>query len=151
MSPMSSFADPAIKAAMRQRLARLTPTTQRQWGRMTPHQMVCHLCDGFRMASGERPPKQIDNFFTRSFVRYLVLHTSVTWPKGVKTVPEADQERGGTKPLEWDRDFAELVRMTEGFQGIDGNRHPLFGPLTAAEWNIWALRHTNHHLTQFGL
>jgi hypothetical protein len=28
--------------------------------------------------------------------------------------------------------------------------HPLFGPLTRAEWGRWGLRHADHHLRQFG-
>jgi len=73
------------------------------------------------------------------------------WPKGVKTLPEADQEQGGTKPVEWDRDHAELLRMIDSFRALDGHVHSIFGPLTAAEWNVWGYRHADHHLRQFGL
>ena len=41
------------------------------------------------------------------------LHTPLAWPKGLKTIPEADQEQGGTKPAEWDQDLAELLRCTK--------------------------------------
>lgn len=148
---MSTFSDPAAKAAIRQRMQSLTPSAARQWGRMTPHQMLCHLTDGYRLASGERPPKRVDNFFTRSFIRWVALHSSLAWPKGVKTVPEADQEIGGTKPVGWDQDLAELLRMHGAFHAMEGNRHPIFGTLTAAEWNTWGFRHADHHLRQFGL
>lgn len=148
---MSTFADPSVKASVRERIARLTPNDARQWGRMTPHQMVCHLADGYRLASGERMPKQIDNFFSRSVIRWVALHSSMTWPKGVKTTPEADQEQGGTKPAEWDRDLAELLRMHDAFRAIEGNKHPIFGPLSEVEWNTWGFRHADHHLRQFGL
>jgi hypothetical protein len=136
---------------VRQRIERLTPGAQRQWGRMTPHQMVCHLSDAFRMSAGERQPAGIDNFVTRSLIRFVALHTSLAWPKGIKTVPEADQERGGTKPAEWDRDCAELLRLVEAFAPKDGHKHPIFGPLTGAEWSVWGFRHADHHLRQFGV
>ena len=118
---------------------------------MTPQQMVCHLTDGYRMAAGERHPKPVDNFLSRSLVRWVALHSPMTWPKGVKTVPEADQEQGGTKPAEWDSDIAELLRRHDAFQATAGNPHPMFGPLTADEWTTWAFRHPDHHLRQFGL
>jgi len=149
--PMSTFADAAAKSSVRQRLERLTPNAPRQWGRMTQHQMVCHLTDGYRMSSGERNPKPVHNLFTRAFIRRIALHTSLAWPKGIKTLPEADQEQGGTKPVAWDRDHAELLRMIDSFQAIDGHVHSIFGPLTAAEWNVWGYRHADHHLRQFGL
>lgn len=148
---MSTFADATVKASVRQRLAGLTPNAARQWGRMTPHQMVCHLSDGFRMAAGERHPRPVDNVFSRSIVRWVALHSSMSWPKGVKTVPEVDQEQGGTKPAEWDRDHTELLRLHDAFRAMEGNKHPMFGPLTAAEWNTWGFRHADHHLRQFGL
>ena len=148
---MSTFADATAKASIRQRMEKLTPDAQRQWGRMTPHQMVCHLTDGYRMSLGERQPQGIDNIFTRILVRRIALHTSLAWPKGIKTLPEADQERGGTKPVEWDRDYAELLRKIDAFSAKEGHKHPIFGPLTAAEWNIWGYRHADHHLRQFGL
>ena len=118
---------------------------------MTPHQMVCHLTDGYRMSSGERKPMAADNLFGRSVVRLVALHTSLAWPQGVKTVPEADQERGGTKPAEWDRDLAELLRKLDAFKALEGYPHPMFGPLTENEWNVWGFRHADHHLRQFGL
>jgi len=147
---MSSFADVSAKAAIRQRISRLTPDAQRQWGRMTAHQMVCHLTDAYRMSSGDRTARRVDNFFTRSFVRWIALHSSLAWPKGIKTLTEVDQEQGGTKPVEWDRDHAELLRMIEAFQAKADHPHPIFGPLTATEWNVWGFRHADHHLRQFG-
>jgi hypothetical protein len=148
---MSSLGDPAARASIRQRIERLTPNAQRQWGRMTAHQMVCHLCDAYRLSAGERPTTEVDNLFTRSIVRLIALHTPLTWPKGVKTMPEADQEQGGTKPIGWDRDHGQLLAMIDSFTGVDGRRHPIFGALTADEWNIWGYRHADHHLRQFGV
>lgn len=146
---MSSFAKSEAKNAIRQRIERLTPDAPRQWGRMTAHQMVCHLTDGYRMSSGERKPKMVDNFMSRSIVRFVALHTSLTWPKGVKTVAESDQEQGGTKPEAWDRDLAELLRRIDAFQPAVKIPHPIFGALTEDEWNVWGFRHADHHLRQF--
>jgi len=148
---MSTFADPAARAAVRQRIERLTPTSGRRWGRMTPHQMVCHLTDGYRLSAGERSPARVDNVFRRSIVRGVALHLPMTWPKGIKTLPEADQEQGGTRPVQWDQDVAELLRRVDAFTPHDGLPHPIFGPLTAHEWNVWGFRHADHHLRQFGL
>lgn len=148
---MSSFASSEVKSAVRKRIEGLTADTPRLWGRMTSHQTVCHLTDGYRMLAGDRHPKRADNFISRSVVRFVALHTTMAWPKGVKTVSEADQEQGGTKPTEWDRDVAELLRRVDEFQARDGHPHPIFGPLNENEWNVWGFRHADHHLRQFGL
>jgi hypothetical protein len=102
-----------------------------------------------RMAWGLREGTRVDNPISRTLVRWVALHTPMKWPQGVKTVPSADQEQGGTKPAEWDRDLAELTRLIRDFDATSGRRHPIFGPLTVDEWNIWAWRHADHHLRQF--
>jgi hypothetical protein len=146
---MSTMADTVARAAMRQRIASLTPQSARQWGKMTPHQMLCHLNDAFKMASGARQPKPIDNFVSRSLIRFVALHTTIAWPHGAKTVPEADQLQTGTPPSEWRRDLDELLALFDAFSARQGRPHPFFGPMTVTEWNVWAYRHTDHHLRQF--
>lgn len=148
---MSTLALSAARVAVRQRIERLTPRTTRQWGRMTPHQMVCHLTDSYRVSSGERNPKAIDTIVSRSIVRWVALHTSLPWPKDVKTIPEVDQEQSGTPPARWEQDLAELCRRVDAFTPLAGHPHPMFGPLTVNEWNVWGFRHADHHLRQFGL
>jgi len=148
---MSTFADVTAKTSICQRIGRLTPNALRQWGRMTPHQMICHLTDGYRLVVSGRKATRVDTFFSRSVMRWVALHTPVTWPKGIKTIPEVDQDLDGTKPAEWDRDHAELLLIIEQFEAIEGGRHPIFGPLTVVEWNVWAFRHADHHLRQFGV
>jgi hypothetical protein len=146
---MSTFAVPQTRAALRDRIVALRPDAPRQWGRMTPHQMICHLADGFRMASGERPPKPVDNVFSRFVIRWVALHTSMKWPPGAKTIPEADQEKQGTPPAQWESDKLELLRLFDAFAARPAVAHPFFGALNGDEWNVWAYRHVDHHLRQF--
>ncbi|MEP7353847.1 MAG: DUF1569 domain-containing protein [Acidobacteriota bacterium] len=149
---MSTFANPQDRAQIQQRLERLKSDSPRRWGKMSPHQMVCHLSDAFRMASGERSAKPVDNIVSRNLIRWVALHTNITWPHGAKTVPEADQESGGTTPQDWVRDHTQLLEYMQAF----GKRpltakHPMFGQLKASEWEVWAYRHCDHHLRQFGM
>jgi len=117
---MNTFADPAARAAVCERIRRLTPDSPRAWGRMTAHQMICHLSDGYRMSSGQRAGRAVDTILSRSVVRFIAIHTPMTWPKDAQTVEEADQERGGTRPTEWSRDCAELFRLIDDFRALGG-------------------------------
>src|SRR5688572_22969694 len=121
---------------------------------MTVHQMVCHLSDGYRNPVGERTVPSYSTPFRRTLMKWVALHTPMTWPRGIKTIPESDQERGGTKPVEFARDVADLKRLIGAFAAaapnVAGRRHALFGPLTAEEWGVWGYRHADHHLRQFG-
>ena len=51
---MSTLFDPSVRKALTTRIDALRPDSARQWGRMSPHQAVCHLSDGFRMVLGEK-------------------------------------------------------------------------------------------------
>lgn len=57
------------------RLANVRPDSPRQWGRMTPHQMLCHLSDSYQIAMGEREAERRDNFLSRTLVNWIALDT----------------------------------------------------------------------------
>src|SRR5262245_61544449 len=102
------------KAELLGRLGTLRPDSKRLWGRMTPHQMVCHLNDSFKSVIGERDIKgRKSNFLKRSVVRWLALYAPFQWPHGVPTMAENDQERGGTPPDDFSRDVDALLTMIE--------------------------------------
>ena len=95
-----TLANGVDKPEILERLGRLSPGAQRQWGKMTAHQMICHLIDSLRVATGERKVADRSNFASRNIVKLLALRTPMQWPHGVKTSPELDQAAGaGTPPL----------------------------------------------------
>jgi Protein of unknown function (DUF1569) len=149
-----SLADPALRASLVARLQRLTPESPRQWGRMTAHQAVCHMSDSFRNMMSPAAISSVATPFSRTFVRWIALHSGLPWPHGVKTRPEVDQEIGGTRPVEFVQDRRQLEALIEQFASRrceDLQPHPMFGRLTTREWQHWGWRHTDHHLRQFGV
>jgi len=68
------------------------------------------------------------------------------------TLPELDQEIGGTCPSEFGRDVAGLQALLKAFcaQQLDGVEHPALGSMTRADWHRWGYLHCDHHLRQFG-
>lgn len=150
---MSSFEAAATVDDLVTRLGRLAPTTPRRWGVMTPHAMLCHLADSFRVGLGECTASPAETLASRTIVRFIALHTPLPWPHGVPTRPEIDQQRGGTRPADFARDRETVVTLMRRFAapGTRYVRHPMFGALSGAEWLTWAYRHTDHHLRQFGL
>lgn len=152
--PMQSIFDAPNHERLAERLVQLTSDSKRQWGRMSVGGMVCHLSDAFRMALGERQPKMRGNVFLKTVVRFIALSTPMTWPEGAKTVPEADQERGGTPPGDFSDDVATLEQLMARFASTgsgDMPAHPIFGKLTRGEWGRWGYKHVDHHFRQFGV
>ncbi len=134
------------------RVGRLTPQSQRVWGTMNVHQMICHLSDAKRMAMGERAVASRQTFLYRYVMRYGALYLPVTWPQGVPTTPEADQQVGGTPPTEFEGDRTRLLALIDSFRSRGEFRaHPLFGTMSRWEWMRCGYLHNDHHLRQFGL
>ena len=122
---------------------------------MNAGQMVRHLLDALALATGERSAAEHSNWVQAHVVKHLALRLPLNWPKGVPTRPEFDQEFGGTKPGEFDREVAELEVELRRFAAKPGNfrfgRHPVFLDLSEWEWMRWGWLHADHHLRQFGL
>jgi hypothetical protein len=150
---VKSLARPADKAEVLRRLRALRPDSRRRWGRMTVHQMVCHLCDSFLCVIGRKPVSHATSMFHRTAVKWIALYLPIRWVRGIPTRPEIDQYVGGTRPTEFAADVAQLEALvelvTEPHRRFDWQPHPIFGPLTDREWLRWGYLHMDHHLRQF--
>ncbi len=152
---MKSLFNSNDKQEVIERLRRVRPDSQRQWGKMTAHQMVCHLHDSFKIGTGEKVASSKSNLVSRTFVKWFALQVPMTWPKGFQTRPEVDQLLGGTPPAEFERDVKELEAMVERFSSpqrdFSWQPHPIFGAMTDEHWLRWGYLHMDHHLRQFGV
>lgn len=153
---MKILSEPAAKAEIVGRIANLTPDAERIWGKMTAHQMVCHLNDSHLLVMGEKKGADMSSFLNRTLVKYVALRAPMKWPPGVKTVPELDQAAGaGTAPAQFESDRARLAGLIDRYTATRRDfafaPHPIFGVLTEWEWMRWAYLHADHHLRQFGL
>ncbi|MBO0858860.1 MAG: DUF1569 domain-containing protein [Chloracidobacterium sp.] len=152
---MKSLLNPSDKKSILERLNNVRPDSRRRWGRMAPHQMICHLSDSFKSRLGEKLNSQADNLFTRTVLKWIALYAPTPWPKNIKTRPEMDQEIGGTPPADFERDRLQLLALIERFTAPEKNivfrQHPFFGDMSEAEWMRWGYLHCDHHLRQFGV
>jgi Protein of unknown function (DUF1569) len=149
----TTLADPQTIEALVARLEKLHDRRPRAWGKMTPHEALCHLTDSFRVALGERQASSAETWWNRTVIKYFALHTNLPWPKGVPTRPEVDQKVGGTRPVDFACDRDDVVALMRRMTAPDAtySPHPIFGPLTREEWLIWGYRHVDHHLRQFAV
>jgi hypothetical protein len=151
---MKTLAKPAEKAEILRRLRTVRPSSTRRWGRMSAHQMVCHLSDSFLAVIGHKAVSDASGPLQRTIVKAIALYAPVRWPSGVLTRPEIDQEIGGTRPLDFDADVARLEALVELIttqtKSVTWQRHPIFGTLSERSWLRWAYLHMDHHLRQFG-
>jgi hypothetical protein len=162
MTNAKSIADSPTLQRLLERLGRLNPDAQPQWGTLTANEMLCHLGDAHESVLGIRVPPTAKGTGRkpppgplRPLLKWLVLYSPVGMPKGAKTRPGVDPRLDGTKPAEFERDRARAIRSLKDLAvappGALGNTHFLFGPMSPADWYQWAGRHVDHHLRQFGV
>ncbi len=150
---MKTLARQRDKSELLHRLKSVRPDSVRRWGRMSAHQMVCHLADSLRMALGTKPVSDSGGLLQRTIVKWIALYLPLPWPAGIDTSPEIDQQLGGTRPSDLAADVAQLEELLELFTAqptaLDGRAHPVFGSLSDAAWLRWGYLHIDHHLRQF--
>jgi hypothetical protein len=151
---MHTLARERTRGEILRRLRALQPDSKRRWGRMSAHQMVCHLSDCCRMATGEKTVSYATGPLQRTLIKWIALYTPLRWPPGIATRPEVNQEVGGTPPGDFAADIATLEALVEAMSAQIGRHewppHPIFGPMSEAAWFRWAYLHMDHHLRQFG-
>jgi hypothetical protein len=147
---MKTFWNEGDRRELRDRLARLSPESRAQWGRMDAPRMVVHLCDGFRMASGELvcASKNLPIRFTP--IKQLFIYV-LPFPKSAPTAPELLARQPGA----WSTDVQYLCTAMDrvvscGPTGCAAE-HPAFGKMTGKGWGVLAYSHMDHHLKQFGV
>ena len=116
---------------------------------MSAAQMVVHLADAVRMATGELPIPMKRTFARYPLVKQLLVYV-VPFPRNVPTAKQLQRTPG-----EWAADVADLRGQLEAFATRDRRgpwpAHPFFGPLGAHGWGVLTRRHFDHHLRQFGV
>jgi hypothetical protein len=150
---MRTLARPDDLADVLRRLQSVNAASVARWGRMSAHQMICHLGDALRVATGEKVVTPRTGPAQRTVVKWIALYFPARWPAGIATPAEIDQYVAGTKPQGFARDVQELEtrlrRFAEDQQPMCAT-HPIFGPMSRKAWLRWAYLHTDHHLRQFG-
>ena len=139
-------------ANLRRRLRLVQADGVRRWGRMNAHQMVCHLGDSFRMATGDYRPRPVsqERQSLRTLLKWSALYWGIPWPRGFPTIAEADQERAGTRPTDFTEDLARAEEEMDRFLAASPDwPHPFFGLMSRSDWLRWGWLHTDHHLHQF--
>ena len=138
---------------VKERIARLRPDSERQWGKMNAAQALAHCSAAIGMAVGETCPPRI--FIGRLLgpiakksviVNGTPMRRNSMTDKSVLVTDERDFV------VERQRLRESIDRFATGGPGIC-TKHPhfFFGPLTPVEWAALMYQHLDHNLRQFGV
>jgi len=141
--------DPVVKQEIIERINRLTPQSQRQWGKMDVGQMLAHCQMPLGVAVGKHQLKR--NFFL-SLIGPLFkkqLYNNKPFKRNLPT----DKSFIMTDPKDFEKEKEGLIQMINSFSEstMSDAPHPFFGKLTKEEWSKGTWKHLDHHLEQFGV
>ena len=152
---MKTVADPSVLRSLIDRLGALTPQTERRWGSMSAHEMLCHLGDACEMVLRVRPRIKPVAIRRRPLFKWVALWTPIRAPRGIQTNPEQDPRRAGTRPSAFESDRRRIVSALQGIATAPVSTlepaHGMLGVMSTRDWQRWAYKHTDHHLRQFGM
>lgn len=150
---LPSVYDNSVAQDFINRINKLTPKTQPQWGKMNVSQVLAHCCVTYEYIFDERKDKP--NFLVKWMLKKFVKKKVVS--------EESYAQNLATGPafiIPDDKDFeAEKIRLInyvnkvveKGESFFKGKASVSFDVLTPEEWNNMMYKHLNHHLTQFGV
>lgn len=132
------------------RIDKLSPNSQPQWGKMHVAQMLAH-CSSFQdIAMGNSfPPRSWLGVIVGRFAKQIIYNDKKS-PHNLSTIPTiliADDR-------EFDIEKEKLKQKIITFQNNGPEKctthpHPFFGKLTSEQWGKGIYKHLDHHLKQF--
>lgn len=148
---MHHLFEPTTVAEVISRIQKLQPSSRARWGKMNVSQMLAHCQAPFEVYFGEKKMKRGLMSLLFGKLARKKLFSDKPWPKGLPTAKEfiiPDQ-----------RDFTiekmKLMEMIKRFSSkgstITAIVHPFFGQMSSQEWALFAYKHLDHHLVQFGV
>jgi hypothetical protein len=143
--------DRVDRTAIAERVQRLRTDSTRQWGKMSVDQMVWHLNETLRMATGDlHVPSKGYSRLKQAIFKFMVLHLPFPKEKG-----QASRELIATSNYDLaaeQRRFPMLLEYVAN-KDITGPwpEHPFLGKISGAEWSRLMHIHADHHLRQFGV
>jgi hypothetical protein len=150
---MRNLFEPAAVDEIKQRMARLRPDSNRQWGTMNVAQAVAHCSAGLELALGERiAPRMFLGRIIGRIVKPLALRNDEPMRRNSPTMKNLVVQDDRDLEMERGRLSGLIDRFAAaGPEGCTAQPHSFFGQLTPMEWSILMYKHLDHHLRQFGV
>lgn len=150
---MKTMFDGAVRDEIIMRVTKLSEASERQWGKMEVHQMVkhCILWDKWVLGKTEHTYHQtwLGKIFGKTVLKGMVKddrRIKKNMPSGRFFIVKDKSGDLQIQKQQW-------VQLIGGYGHFSNTAfiHDFFGVMTKDEIGIFAYKHTDHHLRQFGV
>jgi oxepin-CoA hydrolase/3-oxo-5,6-dehydrosuberyl-CoA semialdehyde dehydrogenase len=139
------------------KLKKLNADTPAQFGIMTPQHMVEHLTVTVKIAYNRIKIPEFEPNEKQKFQKRALLNSDMEFPRGVVAPGMNAEDLMPLRSSNLDEAKQQVLDSITAYNtyfelDTDGTTvHPRFGKLTYAEWEIFHLKHFEHHFKQFGI
>ena len=134
------------------RINKITPSATPLWGKMNATQVMGHCAVSFEMATGRMQMKRVFISYIFGRLAKKMIFSDKPFKKSTPTAKEFIMPLGKDFEEEKAKLIAAIKDLNDsGPDAVKAGPHPFFGTLTLAEWDALIIKHTDHHLTQFGV
>jgi Protein of unknown function (DUF1569) len=150
---MNSLFDAATVTEIKNRIARLEPGSERQWGKMNAAQAMAHCATAMEWAVGDTfAPRMFVGRILGPLAKSKVLKDDAPMRRNTPTAKSLVVANERDLGRERQRLCALIDRFSKGgAQACTTHAHTFFGSLTPEEWARLMYKHLDHHLRQFGV
>lgn len=148
---MNNLYNPADVERILNRIEKLSPHAEAQWGKMSVSQMLAHCNLMLEAATGKKfPRRKMIGRIVSPFVKSKIFSEK---PMG-KNLP-TDRRFVVKDEREFSTEKKKILNLIKDFYEGGPNKctkhpHPFFGKLSPDEWAVSQWKHLDHHLRQFG-
>ena len=149
---MNNLFDQSDVSQIIERIKKLTPNSQRQWGKMNVAQMLAHCNISLETAMGKNFIKPL--FIGRIIGSFLKPRVLSEKPFGKNSPTDKSYIFKPDLNFEEQKTIA-IASLKKFFEGGTSQcttyPHPFFGKFTPEQWAVFQWKHMDHHLRQFGV
>ncbi|MFT3796647.1 DinB family protein [Flavobacterium sp.] len=148
---MKNIFESATRTELVARIGSLNEQNHAQWGKMNAFQMLkhCTMCED--MMQGKLPLKRV---FIGRLIGKMILNKAIRdeRPFG-KNSPTSPVLKTTGASGDFDEQRQEWINRIDQYAELKEVHfvHPFFGPMTERQIGIFAYKHADHHLRQFGV
>jgi hypothetical protein len=150
---MKSLFSEATLTQIEERINSVTDESKRQWGSMSPAQMLWHCKAPLRLALNNTESKRKVNPLKK--IIYRLFKSSMYNDKPWKQNLPAPKAFVASETYDLEQEKKNLLGLVKQFHDRKDQEewkpHPIFGKFTKEQWGQMQYKHLDHHLRQFGV
>lgn len=148
---MKTVFDPAVRDELIGRINSLNENSVAQWGKMNIHQMLKHCIIWDEWVLGTHKVEYKQSFLGKIFGK-MALKSSVKDDKPLKKNMPADRLAVKDAPKDVERQKRVWMERIASYNHYSNPAfvHGFFGKMSTEQIGVFAYKHSDHHLRQFG-